>query len=478
MGAPYPGFIGGAYLSRSINFANQRCVNLYPVANEGGVAKADQYGYLQGTPGLSLKLNISNNSGSIRALYKTASDVVIAVCGDGVYTISSSYLATKIGTLNTSSGVVSIAFNGVQVMLVDGAYGYIYTIATGVFAQITDPDMPKSSHVIFIDGYFLMNQVDTGRFWITSLYDGSSIDGLDFASAEGSPDNIVGICALRRQMWAFGTHSVQVFYDSGNVDFPFDSINGVFMEIGCIAKHSIANVDNTVFWLGSNKDGAGVVYMANGYQPQRISTNAIEFAIQGYADLTSAVAYVYQQEGATFYCLNFAATTWVYDLATHLWHERAYFSNGAYSRSLAQNHIYFNGSHLVGDYSSGNIYKLDLDTYTDNGQPIRRMRTAPHVTSGLNYIYYSGFQLDCQFGVGTQTGQGLNPQIVMRQSNDGGYTWSGERNQTLGATGAYKERAIWSKCGRSRDRVFEIVITDPVNVVLLNAQLDYTVGRV
>ncbi len=471
----YPGFIGGAYTLRSKSLDAQRCVNLYLIADEKGTGKDGNAGMLVSVPGKRLALN-AGNDGVIRGLYTASNGEGFLVCFNKIYKLNSDKTTTDIGTIVTQSGLVSMADNGVQLMIVDGSYGYIYTFASGVFAQVTDPDMPQATQVRFLDGYFILNQANTGRFFITSLYDGFTIDTLDFATAEGSPDNIVALETLRKQLWIFGTQSVQVYFNSGDLDFPFAPINGVFIETGLASTFSVVKVDQTIFWLGSNKDGQGVVYMANGYQPQRISTNAIEFAIASYGDLSSVTAFGYQQEGATFIQFNFSATSWVYDLNSREWHERCAFSNGEFSRDKANTHMFFNGQHLVGDYASSKIYQYDLDYHYDGSDQRKWLRSAPHIASGLNYIFYSRFEVDMEFGVGNAIAPGDDPQIIMRMSDDGANTWSNERYKSMGKIGQFNARAKFNNCGMSRDRVFEVSGTEPVKTVLLGASLELKVG--
>jgi hypothetical protein len=109
---------------------------------------------------------------------------------------------------------------------------------------------------------------------------------------------------------------------------PLQRIQGAFNELGCAAPYSVAKMDNGLFWLGRDRRGEGIVYRANGYSGVRISTHAVEWQIQQYADMSDAIAYTYQQDGHSFYVLVFpsANTTWVYDAATQAWHERAGFS--------------------------------------------------------------------------------------------------------------------------------------------------------
>lgn len=471
----YPGFIGGAYSLSVKNIDAQRCINLYVVRDEKGTGKDGSPGMLLGTPGKRLLVNFP--IGTHRGIYTSSNGVMFCVVGASLYRVSATWTYTLIGALATASGSVCFADNGVQLMIVDGYAGYIYTLSSGVFAQVSDPDMPKASHVKFCDGYFVLNQVDTGRFYVTALYDGFSINSLDFATAEGSPDNILAVEVLRKQIWFFGAESTQVYYNVGDADFPFYPINGVFIEYGAAAKFSVVKVDQTLFWLGANKDGQGVVYMANGYSPVRISNTAIDYAIQSYGDISNVVAYGYQQDGATFYVLNFDNTSWAYDLATGEWHERCFLNNGNFERDRANYHCFFNNTHVVADYANGKLYALDFDYFTDDVSPIKRLRAAPHISNGLRYLYYSSFEIDMQFGVGTNTGQGSNPLLMMRQSNDGGYAWSSERLVSVGLIGQYTARAQFNRCGRGRDRIFEVSITDPVRVAFIGAKIEATEGR-
>jgi hypothetical protein len=256
-----------------------------------------------------------------------------------------------------------------------------------------------------LDGYFVFNEPNSQRVWVTQLLDGLSIDPLDFASAEGSPDGLVSLIIDHREAWLFGTNSVEVWYNSGEADFPLTRIQGAYNEIGCIAPYSVAKMDNSVFWLGADARGQGIVYRANGYQGVRVSTHAVEFAIQQYGDLSDAVGYTYQQDGHTFYVLNFtnADTTWVFDAATGAWHERAGFRNGDFKRHRGNNHARFNGDPHVGDYENGKVYVYSLDVYADDGAVqkwLRSWRALPTGSNNLKRTAHHTLQIDLETGVG------------------------------------------------------------------------------
>ena len=471
----FKGFVGPTYPIASLNVECQRTINIYPEIDELHTAADGEIGSLIGTPGT--RLLCTPGSGPIRATYTTASGgLLIVVSGREVYTISSAWVPTLIGTIGTFSGLVGISDNGVQVIIVDGSSGYIYTIATQVFAPITAVGFSGGTNVVFQDGYFLVNTPGTGQFQISSLYDGMQWDALDFATAEGSPDGLVTLLTCRRQVWLFGSRTIEVWWNSGASDFPFSRYDGAFIEFGCGAPGSAHVYNNTVLWLGAGPAGDGIVWMAQGYQPVRISNHAVEYAIQQCGDVSGATSYVYQHSGHMFYCLNLpnSLTTWVYDLSTQQWHERATLSLvGAFQRHRGATYAWFANVDIVGDYQSGNLYSLEDATRTDNGTPIRWLRRSPYVSSNMARLFHSRFQIDARMGVGLDgTQQGTAPVMALRYSDDFGATWSQERTRTLGTIGKYKNRAFWDRLGATFTRVYELTGSDPVQIVLAGAELD------
>ena len=460
-------FVGGAYTARSKTFDSQRCVNLYPELSGSGTSKS--VAALFGTPGLRLLATLAG--GNIRGMIKLSATRSIIVAGSAVYSVTSGMVATLLtGSIDGLTTPVSLAYNGTIAMLVTGPSGYIIDPVAGTVALITDGDFYGADNVYFLDGYFVFNRTGTGQFQITQLY-GAAIDPLDFATAEGAPDPVVALAVDHREVWLFGDDTTEVWYNAGNVDFPFERVQGAFLEIGCAATQSVAKMDNSLVWLATDARGFGTVQRAVGYAPQRISTHAIETAIAGYGVISDAVAFSYSQEGHAFYQISFptAGVTWVYDAATTLWHERAHRDpvTALLGRHRANCQMNFAGMVIVGDSTNGNVYEYDLETYTDNGAPIPRIRSSPHLASALNNVVYDSLQVDLETGVGL--GDGSDPQAMLRWSDDGGFSWSNEVWTSVGKIGARNTRAIWRRLGVSRDRVFEVTITDPVKVAIIGA---------
>lgn len=464
-------FVGGSATQRSVSLDAQRTVNLYPVMDAEGKAPIALYG----TPGLVQFA--TTHAAEVRGMHE-AGGRLFAVVGNVFYEIASNGTATNRGTLLTSTGPVSIADNGLQVVAVDGTYGYSFVLATNAFAQITDIDWPAANRIAFQDGYLIVGDSGTGSFFITSLY-GTDIDALDFASAEGAPDPLISLICDHRELWLFGDESTEVWFNSGNVDFPFERINGAFLETGCAAPQSVAKLDNSVFWLTKDKRGQGQIVRAQGYQPQIVSTRALEYAIANYSTIDDAIAYTYTQEGVGFYVITFptAGKTWAMDVASGLWHERSYWNAGTEERHRGNCYAFCFGRHLVGDYANGKIYELSLDAYTDDGAPLRALRRTRHQHAEGKRLFWSSLQIDIEAGVGLTTGQGSDPQMMLRWSDDGGKTWSNEHWHSMGKIGEYSRRAIWRRLGASYNRVYEVVIADPVKRVIIDAWAEAEVGR-
>jgi hypothetical protein len=181
-------------------------------------------------------------------------------------------------------------------------------------------------------------------------------------------------------------------------------------------------MDNGLFWLGTDARGQGIVYRANGYTGVRISTHAVEYAIAQYGNISDAIAYTYQQEGHAFYVLTFPSgnATWVYDVATQAWHERAGWSDSGFMRHRSNCQCNFNGNIIVGDFENGNIYTFDLDVYADNGDIqkwLRSWRALPTGTNNLKRTAHHSLQLDCESGVGLNLYPAYESEYIDTEDN-------------------------------------------------------------
>lgn len=474
----FAGFIGPGYEMQSKNVDCQRTVNMFTELNALGTGKEREVACLVPTPGLRLLATLPKNE--CRGLWSASNGEAYAVYNDKFYQISSSWAATELGTLNTDTGPVSMADNGIHLVIVDGVDGFVWNMSTDSFSEIVDIDFYPADQVSFLDGYFIFNRTGTQQFFISGIND-VTFDGLDIGSAEGSPDNLIGVQTTNQNLYLPSTKSIEVYYNSGDADFPFSRVQGAVIDVGVTAPFSVAKIGGLIFFLGGDNSGTGVVYKLQGYQAQRISTTAIESVIRGLTsdERAEATAYTYQQGGHLFYCLNLPGvdSTFVYDVTTEFWHERTYLNLWSEERHRSQYHMVAHGLNVVGDYENGKLYALDPDYYTDATNSVPRYRVAPHLTQGLKLVRHNRFELDMETGVGLDgTGQGTDPVVMLSYSDDGGHTWSNERQGNIGKIGQKKKRIYWNRLGMSRDRVYKVKITDPVKVVLIGAELDLEAG--
>lgn len=458
-------FVGPSYQMDARSFDVQRSINLYPLASETKTSKSITA--LRSTPGLELYATAGNGPG--RGGISSTSGRAFVVSGDGFYEVNTNGTTTLHGSLSTFNNQVSIAENPTQIIVVDGEDGWIFTKSTDSWTEITDVDFPTGANIVsFQDGYFLTFEADTGKFYISALNDGTSWGALDFTTVESSPDSLVSLISDNGNVWLFGNRSTEVYRNTGNAAFPFERIPGAIIQTGCAASFTVQKFDNTIAWLGVDEQGQGVVWKTEGYQARRLSTQAIESRIASAADFTDAYAWVYHQQGHIYYVLNIVGldTSLVYDGSTGEWHERAYFNQDDASFELHRGrcHFFFDQKNIVLDRDNGKIYNMALDIYEDDGAPLIRERTSPHLHGEKKLLTFSSFELDMEPAVGLTTGQGNDPQIMLQYSDDGGNTWSSELWRTLGKKGETYTRINWRQLGQSRDRVFRVRVSDPVFV--------------
>ncbi len=463
--------IGQGCLGRSEYVNSEELINLFAQRDSTGKATLALFN----CPGLDRELTLG--PGPVRAMLAYDTKLFI-VSGDRFYRLNQSLAPTLVGNITTDTGFVSLSTDGTYVLIIDNEAekGWTYNIATEAFAQITDTDFPtKPTVAASVTGYFLVLDKFTQRVHYST--DPTTWGALDFFSAERSPDDLVSIIDDHNEVILFGTKSIELWRLSAT----WQAIDGSFLEFGCAAVGSPAKMDNSVYWL----DESLVVRALRGTSATRVSNHAVEYRIRQHTrdEIAAARSYAYKPEGHSFYVLTVGNETFVYDAAVQnpeaAWHQRAYLvpSTGLLIQHRGICHAYFAGKDLVGDYENGRVYRYDPDVYTDNGDTIPAIWTYRHLDAQGLRVFYDAIEIEVESGVGTQTGQGFDPQVEMRYSDDGGREWVPWRQSDIGRVGLYRTRARWGRLGMSHDRVFQFRISDPVKRAIANANMEITVGR-
>lgn len=404
--------VGPAYKMQSQIISSQNCINWYPQTIE--YPNGSRVAALMPTPGL--KKIFEGVASSVRCLHVLSNGALLAVIGNKLYhSKANKFELAEIGPIS-ALGTVRAADNGRVALLVNGTYTYSFDLKKLTLERLSGSAIPRSTHVEFLDGRFVMNKVNTGQFHWSDLYS-TKVNALSYATAESTPDNITAIIKFNSsELWLFGSQSVERYYGTGSANAPYARLSGGAMSFGCLAPDSIVALSTGVIWLGVSDFGGSQIVMSAGGVPDRISTHAIEEEIASFSKTSDAMAYAYQSEGHVFYVISFpsANVTFCFDVSTGLWHQRSFANpQGLHERHRSQHHAFYNNMHIVGDYRNGKLYLLDNNTFTDDGELILRERTAQAVITDQKLTRFNTLQIICETGFSGKTKKEppVNPPI-------------------------------------------------------------------
>lgn len=494
------GFVGQAYEAADPYQDSQRLINWYVEISQDDKSKTPTA--LLGTPGKQQVFDFTITStgiaiaptggvrgvwvlpGGTRALWVVGracilTDVTVPATQTSIAQFSVSFL----GNLNTNAGPVCIRDNGFSsgtptAVIVDGPYGYFINMNTLVFTQITDPGFLGADRVAFIDGWFIFNQPGTQKFYTTGPTPYAlTFPGAFFNLKDSSSDNLITLMEQSRELWLIGERASEVWYDAGGANFAFTRIPGVAPQIGCSAKNSIARLGDSLVWLGRSERGENVVIKTEQYGYTHISSQAVSTAIATYPLVSDAIGFTYEEDSHLFYVLTFptADKTWVYDVASEMWHQRASFdpATGVLHRDKANCFANYQNLRVVGDFQAQKGYRMTRQVFVDGDTPLIALRRCPHIWSreDRKRVFVADLQIEFKPGVGLQTGQGSNPQVMLSISYDGAATFNLQYLLAIGKAGKYKNRAIRRRLSAERDIVMEASISDPVARDIVGATL-------
>lgn len=449
-----------SYQHASLPISARRMVNAYlepgPPASKTPAAVVSAFG---------IKNFLTLGSGPLRGA-EVVNRVAYVVSGPQLYSVDLANTVTLLGSI-PGTGPVFIDGDGSNVMVTVNGPSYIWNGAST--SLIADPDFPGYEWVAFLDGYMVGGPGD-GRVYVNhTAFDPSNWDALDFASAEAAPDDVVVGIVNHRELFLFGRQTTEVWYNSGDPAFPLTRTASGFMEVGTTSKYAPVSNDNTMFFPGHD----GLFYRVNGYTPVRISTTAIEQAVAKFAP-QECVGLAWVENGHKMVGWTYDEGTFVYDISTQLWHERASYGRANWRAAFI---VRGNNQSLVGDSLSNKLGVLDADTFTEWGGTMVASVTSPSVPhpEELEMLPHSYLDLVFEQGVGLVTGQGSDPKVMVRFSDDDGRTFGSEIWRPLGKMGDFRSSARINRLGstgRSQGRVYRYEISDAVRRTLVQAFTD------
>jgi hypothetical protein len=562
-------FFGPFDVTRSTNLADNQLINLRPELVDTKDGK--NIGALFGTPGLDLLTTVG--LGPINGLRTLGGSVLYAVSGTSVYTVSSAWSGSLVGSLVGNGGRVSIIDNNTQIAFFTDLSGFVgpagqqfvsggiqaggtnyaandtvvmaavggtqtaaliikiltlsgstvtgfqvlqggafnplpatlvqqSTTGSGsgliinapvfsgtnslcrIYLPFPPPGDGLTMYATYQDGFGLLPQPGTTNIWQSQVLDISVWPALNFATADGESGFVQVLADIHRELFVFKQKNTEVWNDAGTAGFAFQPLGAVMIEHGTVAPATVVKVGDTLIWLSQSSEGIGLVLQNEGISGvKKVSTHAIDTLIAAVPNITNAFAYSYQQEGHQLYVLTLPAgnLTLVYDATDSLaagvpiWYQWLSFSNGQFARHWGNAFANYNQTLVLGDYRNGNLYRINLDTLTDNGTPRKWLRSwrARQKPSPVPERFAS-LQIDMQTGVGLLI---ANPQVVLDWSDDGGWNWSNPRIISAGQLGQTAWRVRATRLGSTRrnsglDRIFRLSSTDPFPVCLIGADLD------
>ena len=454
--------ISTPYDGKSVISSGQECVNLYAEINDKDPQAPAKVTYYP-MPG-SVLYSDPNFERNARGSYRTSIGTGYYVVGPNVYFLNSSGVLIFIGAIADIASQIIFADNGIVCVMVDGVNGYVIDLQTNALGIITDPNFYGADYVAQLDTFFIFNYPDTNLWYISvsnadyiQLTTTGGFDPLDIAAKSGFNDPIVGIITVHGELWLIGDLTTEVWIGTGAADFYFQRQQGAYINHGCAAQYSIATIDVLVCFIMQDQQGNGIIVQGQGYDITEISTPRVVSEIKKYSTIEDAIGFCFQIEDHAYYALVFptASKGWVYDFKSKQWAEWNWVDdNGNFLRPRANCCMFINGVNLVGDWENGRLLKLDINTYTDDGQPLVWVRTFPHMVNNNNKVTYLSFQADLQ--PGTIEDQTDDPQISLSWSDNKGVSYGNPVLQSIGMTGGYTVVPKWSRLGQARDRVFKL----------------------
>lgn len=463
--------VGGTYQSRSLPLSSQVTRNWYPEINPDAKTVIS----MMPTPGA--KPFSVGVSGELERGVHDFNGVLYKVSGTTLYEISSTGTQTSIGTI---SGSFRCSFINDATTMVIVSGGLVYSYNGTTLQEETDSDFESPQTVAYLNNQAIYDGTNN-RFAVSDAGLLTIINSLNYGAAESAGDDLVRVYAFNQVLYLLGQKTIEPWYNTGEGEPPFARIEGGIITVGLGAMFSVSNNDNFMYFFSDDRS----IYRVSGQSSfTKVINPAIGYTFQQYETVSDAIGNCFTFNGQNFYMLTFPSQnkTWVYSESSDSFFELSTGVDG--SRHLSNSYVYIYGKHLISDYNSGDIYEWDFDTFTDNGETIKRVRQTRTLDGGLlspqavgKTIFMGELEVIMNTGnTDLLSGQGSNPEIMLRYSDDGGRTWSGYINGLVGEKSQHNIKVKFSPLGSFRQRIIELSATDPLAWEIYGARAEIELG--
>jgi hypothetical protein len=457
---------GPSAVHHSRSQSSQRTVGFYPEKQD--IQSEKSQFILNAFPGLVL---FGTASGKDRGMAEHKS-ILYKVTGTTLYSVAFDGTHTSLGTI---AGTGRCIIEGIGDDIVIVSEGRAWQYASPTLTEITDVDLETPNSCAHLNSQMIYDG-DGGRFGVSDVGDATSIDGLNYATAESNADNLLRVYAFNQTLYLMGEKTIEPWWNSGVGAPPFDRIEGGIMPVGLAAIYSASHNDNFLYFLGDDNK----IYRISGTSKENISNIPLTHTIKDYLIVSDAIGYCFSFENQNFYMLIFptADRSWCFSESAEMWFEpnKARYLGNSFANAYRKN--------LVADYGNGNIYELDLETFDENGVLVERFRDSGSIHGGLfkapgKRIEFNRFELIMETGVGrlpSTADNRENPYVMLSISYDGGNTYSSEMWAPAGKMGDYIYKVEWHSLGSGYDIRVRVKVSDPNFWSIHSAAADLEIG--
>jgi len=424
----------GSFTDDNSDFRTSYPKNLVPVPKKQGIS----LGYLRPAYGIvPLGTGSGVDRGAINwkgSCYRVSGTKLIQVATDGTTTVLGDVGGTGQCSMDYSFDRLSVT-SGEKLFYWDGV----------TLTEVTDPDAGVALTHIWVDGYFMWN--DDENLVVSELTDPTDVNPLKYGSSEIDPDPVMAVIKVRNEPHAVNRHTIEPFYNNPNAganEFPFQRVENAQTTKGAVGSFACCEFDDSVAFVGGDRDESNAVYLAANGSWQKISDQEVDKVINDLTDsqLADIVCEKRFHESHSFLYVHLPDRTLVYDLSASklmqqpVWHEWGT-GRDEHNRLLCRNMVWCYNEWIVGDPDSSQIGTLSNAVGSHWGE-----LNGWRFDTGIIYNSSRKLQIhELEFVALTgRVALGTSPQIWTSHSTDGVEPYSQPRYIDAGEQGQRNKR--------------------------------------
>jgi hypothetical protein len=289
----------------------------------------------------------------------------------------------------------------------------------------------------------------------------------DFISAEMSPDLLNRLAKINNYLIAFGSESIEYFWDAANPSGSPLQRNDSPIKLNTYLA-GFQQFGNNIMYIGKNNGGQPSIYLLKDFQIEDVGTPTISRYLNYVTeDQTTWRSGLLAAQGHTSYILAAGTTTYVYDLETKLWTTWAYQTTTTFPIVFSCRTTNDNAKYSVFAFkgTDSSIYAMKDEYATDSGISYTcRIVTEQSNFGNLNRKTMARLSL-----IADRTPSSSNIQLYW--SDDDYQSWSNARDINLN-----QDLSCTYRLGSFRQRAFKLEYTDAYIFRIQTLEVDVNKG--